>query len=332
MKASTAEISSAQGHEAPARMSRAQLAGALAVALTLFLFEAGPIWRHPWDMELLNRAIFWSYVALPLLVIGCLAWSRHLSWKAFLVDTLVLTLVKYTCTFAFALVLWEVTPFPARAHAAALPHAARLAVTESRAAVTPIDPATTGAVTGTVLDAAGHPVPGALVWISSGLEDYVFAPPTTPVTIDRADHASPPAIVVVQVNQPVLARSTDGKLHTFIAVKDGKTLFNTPLLPSGDPSHPTFGEARGLVTVKCNIHPSPAEAEGQILVVAHPFFAWTDERGHFAFRGVPGARVKLTSLVDGRSGVERAVDVVPGGDAAVTLTFGGEEARAAIDR
>jgi hypothetical protein len=303
-------------------MSRAQLSGALAVALTLFLFEAGPIWRHPWDMELLNRAIFWSYVAIPLLVIGCLAWSRHLSWKAFLVDTLVLTLVKYTCTFAFALVLWEVTPFPARAPTAALPHAAHLAAAESRLAVTPIDPAKTGAVTAAVLDASGHPLPGALVWISSGLEDYVFAPPTTPATIDRADVVTPPSITVVQVNQPVLARSTDGKLHTLIAMKDGKTLFNTPLLPSGDPSHPTFGEARGLVTLKCNIHPAPAEAEGQILVVAHPFFGWTDERGHVAFHGVPAGRIKLAATSDEGAALEQAVDVATGSDVTVKLTFG----------
>jgi len=301
-------------------MSRAQLGGALATAFALFLFEAGPIWRHPWDMELLNRAIFWSYLAIPLLVIGCLAWSRRLSARAFLVDTLVLTLVKYTCTFGFALVLWELTPFPAPVHQAASPRGARTTAVESMPAATPIDPAKTGSLSGTVVDVAGHPIAGALVWIAGGLEDYVFAAPSTPVAIARADVAVIPPVAVVQVHQPVLARSADGKLHTLIAVKDGRTLFNTPLLPSGEPSRVSFREAEGLVTLRCNVHQDTSEADGQILVIGHPFFTRTDESGRFAFHGVPAERVKLAAAIGGRPGQELTADVVAGGETKVTLS------------
>jgi hypothetical protein len=322
MKPSSTTASPASDAEAPPRMSRAQLLGALAIAFTLFLFEAGPIWRHPWDMELLNRAVFWSYIAIPLLVIACLAWSRHLSARAFIVDTLVLTLVKYTCTFAFSLVLWEVTPFPAPAHQAASAHGARALAIESTPAATPLDPSKTGAVTGTVTDAAGHPLSGALVWISGGLEEYVFAAPSAPVTLDRSDVDTIAPLTVVQVNQPILARSADGKLHTLVAAKDGRTLFNAPLLPSGEPSRLSFREAEGLVTLHCNVHPGASEADGQILVVGHPFFARTDESGHFAFRGVPAGHENVAVHVDGRTGAERAIDVTPGGDAKVTLILG----------
>lgn len=309
-------------------MSRAQFWSVLGVALALFLFEAGPIWRHPWDMELLNRAIFWSYVAIPLLVIGCLAWSKHLSLRVFIVDTLVLVLVKYSCTFAFALVLWEVTPFPPHLHAATLPRGARTMAVESAPAPTPLDPAKLGAMTGTVTDAEGHPRAGALVWIAGGLEDYVFAPPSTPVVLARSDDAVLPPVAVVQSNQPILARSADGKLHTLVAVNDGRTLFNTPLLPSGEPSRVSFREAEGLVTLHCNVHQDSSEADGQILVLGHPFFTWTDERGRFAFHGVPAGRVKLAATHGGRPAPEQAVDLAPGGDTKVTLTLGAATALA----
>jgi hypothetical protein len=321
MKASLMEGAAPQPTEESARMSRPQFWGVLAIALTLFLFEAGPIWRHPWDMELLNRAIFWSYVAIPLLVIGCLAWSRRLTPRVFIVDTLVLVLVKYTCTFAFALVLWELTPFPSKAHQAELPHGARSTAVELAPAATRIDPAKTGAVSGLVTDAAGRPLEGALVWIAGGLEDYVFAAPSTPVTLARADVAAPSPLTVVQVNQPILARSEDGRLHTLIAVRDGKTLFNTPLLASGEPSHASFREAEGLVTLRCNVHQGGSEAEAQILVVGHPFFTRTDASGRFALHGVPAARVQLAATLDGRPGAERAVDITPQGNAELTLAF-----------
>lgn len=298
--------------ETQERMSRAQFWSVLAVAFTLFLFEAGPIWRHPWDMDLLNRAIFWSYVAIPLLVVACLAWSKRLSLRGFFVDTLVLTLVKYTCTFACALVLWEVTPAPSPTHVATAPHAARSAVVEPMPVPTPIDPAKTGTVSGTVLDAAGHPVAGALVWISGGLEEYVFAPPSEPVTIATTESGMSPPLSVVQAHQPILARSADGRLHTMIAVKDGKTLFNTPLLPSGAASRVSFRAAEGLVAVHCNVHPVAVEARGQVLVLGHPFFGWTDERGHFDLRGVPAGRLTLATYAGGQLGREQVVDLAAG--------------------
>ena len=312
-------------------MSRAQFWSVLGLAFTLFLFEAGPVWRHPWDMELLNRAIFWSYVLIPVLVIACLAWSKRLSPRGFVVDTLVLVLVKYSCTFAFALVLWEVTPFPARVHASSPPHGASTQAIEP-AAPTPLDPAKLGAVGGTVTDAAGHPLAGALVWIADGLEDYVFAPPSMPVAIADTEAGMLPSLAVVQTNQPILARSADGRLHTMVAVKDGRTLFNTPLLSSGEPSRVSFREAEGLVTVRCNVHPGSSEAGGQILVLGHPFFASTDEHGRFAFRGVPAGRVQLATYVGGQRGPEQGIEVAPGGDLKVTLALDAALASSAAPR
>ena len=89
-------------------MSRSQFWGLFAVLLVLFLVVEGPIWAHPWDLSAVNRAILLSYAPIPLLVVGCLLWSHRLRWVSFFLDTLSLTLLKYSVTFAFALFMWGV--------------------------------------------------------------------------------------------------------------------------------------------------------------------------------------------------------------------------------
>jgi hypothetical protein len=130
------------------RISRAQFWVAYAVAVALFFFDTGPIWRHPWDIGALDRAILWSYAPIPFLVAGCLLGSRRFSLHALFLDTLELTMLKYATTLGIALVLFEITPVP---QVAPPPRPARGVVAEPALVPTPIDPATTGSVSGTVL-------------------------------------------------------------------------------------------------------------------------------------------------------------------------------------
>jgi hypothetical protein len=74
--------------------------------------------------------------------------------------------------------------------------------------------------------------------------------------------------------------------------------------------------------VHCNAHQGSGEAEGQVLVVGHPFFTWTTGGGRFALRGVPAGRVQLAAYADGRRWPEKAIDVAPGGAMRTTLVAG----------
>ena len=51
-----------------------QLAAVLAVLLGVFLFAAGPVWRHPWEVD---GAVWLSYAPIPLLVAGVLLATRR---------------------------------------------------------------------------------------------------------------------------------------------------------------------------------------------------------------------------------------------------------------
>src|ERR1700722_17482845 len=138
------------------RLSRAQFWGFFAILVAVFLFVEGPVWRHPWDIDRLDGSIGYSYLPVPALVVLGLAWRKALGWKAFLLDTLSLTLLKYAATFTFALVLWAAAKQPAAA--ATAQEAGSAVAVEPAPAPTPLAPGTTGTLDGVVVDAGGQPL------------------------------------------------------------------------------------------------------------------------------------------------------------------------------
>ncbi len=135
-----------------------------------FSFATGPVWRHPWQIGVLNHAILWSYLPLPFLVAGALAYRRALTLRGFFLDALELTLLKYSITFGLSLVLWSIQRPPEEPFVFHPPHVeAQAAAPAARPTV--LDPARLGAVRGVVVDASGAPVANALVYVSAGLAD-----------------------------------------------------------------------------------------------------------------------------------------------------------------
>jgi hypothetical protein len=304
--------------EAPLlRLSLRQRAALWALVVTLFLVGTGPVWQHPWDILRLDRAIFWSYAPIPFLVAACLRWSKRLTLRAFFLDTMELTFLKYVTTFALALVLWEVSPAPLKPAPTPAPRLALSQPSEPRLAPSSIDPSTTGRLQGTLLDRGGKPVQGALVFVSSRLEGLVFSPPQTPVELTASAQGFTPTLVVAQSGQPLSARSTDGHLHTVVATSKGATRFNVPLLSHGEPTALPTQDLGAMLTLHCNVHPGPEEANGQLLILPHPFFTWTDATGHFTLRGVPAGKLQLTALFADGERREAIADLRAGGELSV---------------
>jgi hypothetical protein len=302
-------------------VSNRQFWGCLAVSLTVFVFATGPLWRHASDIGRLDTAIYWSYGIIPLLIGGCLLWSRRFHVRGFLLDTLALTVTKYVLTASVAIILWATGGDPQRV--AAAPHPAVAAAKESAATPTVLDPARTGRLSVEVVDAAGRPVAGAHAYVARGLEGFVFAPPRAPVTLVNDGSGVTPALAVAQTGQPIEGRSTDGRLHTLVVRREGAALFNVPLLSSGAPTlvHPT--DASGLATVRCNVHPN-GEKESLVLLVTNPFHGRTDASGEVSWTGVPaGSLVVAAILDDGRSSREATVEIGAGATAHARLVVSG---------
>ncbi len=311
--------------ETPAlRLTPLQLWGFLGIAVAIFLFASGPVWEHPWDIGALNRAIFYSYAPLPVLVVIGLAYKRRLGFRAFAVDLLVLTLLKYSITFGIALVLWSMqgAPPPAAPAVATSPRKALSAAPPSPPAPppTPIPEEKAGVVRGVVLDSDGKPVKGALAYIAAGLEAWVFAPPQQEVALANHGAGIEPAVAIAQLRQPIAARSTDGHLHTFIATQGGTTLLNLPLLSSGVPTPIAFTEAHGVTELRCSVHQHlGTEATSTLLVLTHPFATITGEDGLFSWSGVPAGALRLAAWDRARGAASLAIELTPRGAVESTL-------------
>jgi hypothetical protein len=311
------------------RLTRAQFFGIIGVGVTIFLFSTGPLWRHPWRLDMLNEAVLYSYLPLPPLVVAGLWYKKRLGLRAFFLDTLAITLIKYSVTFGIALVLWSIAPPPAEERserASRNLEASAPAATEPLPAPTPIAPEQTGTVTGVVVDGSGAKVGGALVFISEGLEGVVFAAPETAVELENDGTGIRPRLAAAQLYQPILARSADGHLHTLVALKAEEAQVNVPLLRSGAKAPVRFREARGVMRLECRVHQrkedgAPAEEAAFLAVFGHPFFAITGADGRFSWSGVPAGALAVAAWDRGRGESRSEARLLPRASVDVTLAL-----------
>lgn len=213
---------------------------------------------------------------------------------------------------------------------------------------TPLDPATTGTIDGRVLFegqpppprriamasdptcAAAHPgglvvhdvhgVDGGLadtfVYVASGLEDRVFAPPTTPVVIDQRGCWYVPRVAAAQVGQKIVFRSSDDTLHNVHGEPRANPRWNFGL-PRQNTERTMVLEAPEIMApVRCDVHPW---MRLDLSVLPHPYFAITGDDGTFHLPNVPAGTYTLAA-VHPTLGRREATVVVEAGTTA-TLTF-----------
>jgi hypothetical protein len=275
----------------------------LALALAIFFFWAGPVWRHPWQID---ASVYWSYAAIPALVAGVLLVARKWGWRAFLLGTLEVTLLKFGITYGLATVMWATSGEPPAPPAPSMPGVAAKRV-EKHA---PTD----------VGEISGRAAPGALVWIDGGLEAYAFPAPKGAAEMFNDGQGFQPALVMLQVGQPLQARVTDGHTHTLHAKDDRTGALRNLAIPAGVPRTVDFARPMGLVEVNCLVHPS--EKPSWLLVVDHPFFGRADDKGRFSWQGVPAGKVRVAAFDPGRGRLTTEVTVAKGARTDLTLEFG----------
>jgi len=284
-------------------LRRAEQALILILALAVFLFIQGPVWRRFADWD---GSILWSYAVIPTLVAGALVVKRRWAWAPWFLHSLVLALVKFAVTALFLVGVlalnWDVH-LP-RLLAPAPPAGPQLAPAAPR--VVPRD-ANGGRV-------AGRAPPGAWVWVEGVRSPATALPPTDPVRFGAGPQGFDPPTAVVMVGQPLVVRSTDGRLHTARLKGGGQWLLNVPVPAAGwsdprAPKQPAEGE------LGCTVH-DRQEPKARVLVVNHPFFAQAGADGGFAIEGVPPGAAGLRAFTlngswdGGTVQVERGKDVV----------------------
>jgi plastocyanin len=178
----------------------------------------------------------------------------------------------------------------------------------------PVDPATSGGVTGRVLFAGTPPPPAPIkmgsdpyceqqgaavtetvavgadgglknvfVYVKDGLGDLRFPVPGTPVVLDQKGCRYVPRVFGVQVGQPIEIVNSDRTLHNIHALAETNREFNMGQPAPGRDTH-TFSTREVMVLFKCDVHRWMNAYAG---VLDHPYYAVTSEDGRFELKGLP---------------------------------------------
>jgi hypothetical protein len=299
-------------------LSRLEVGLLLFSMVLLFLVGLGPVWEHPWDVD---GSIGYSYLPIPFLVLAMLAWKRRLKFMPWLLHTLEVTFAKFIITATILVAIWAKsgTP-PAVARLKTEPVSAQAAAEPFTPTPTAIDPASTGVVDGQVVAADGSPVAGALVFVSEGLELFVFAAPDEPLVVQNDGRGFHPRIAAAQVGQSVVVRSGDRVLHTSaVSKRSSRWLMNLPMVV-GKGQSTVFRQPMGLVTLECTVHGNK-EPEGHLAILSHPFHRVTGPDGRFRWEGIPAGKLALTVLTPSFEEQRSEVTVSAGQTAPVTMTL-----------
>lgn len=217
--------SAANGDGRPV-LTRVERAGTLGVALLVFAFGAGPVWRHAWNPD---ASILWSYAVIPALVLVLLGRRHALRLGPFLSESLVLSVFKFGITAIVLIGFWSFSTPP-------------------------------------VVRASGRASLGIRKEESSlkgeerGVEAHreALAPS---VSVEIGGGSIVPRVIALVAGAPIAFRSSDGRLHTLtLLAPDGRSLANVPILASGSPRSLSFEEISLASSLRCAIHPEEAAA------------------------------------------------------------------------
>jgi Polysaccharide lyase family 4, domain II len=125
--------------------------------------------------------------------------------------------------------------------------------------------------------------------------------------LDQKNCRYVPHILLVPQNATLDMMSSDATLHTIHM--DGAATFNLPFPFPGKVSSRTM-QTPGLVNLRCNGGHVWMNAE--MFVAPHPYYAVTDESGHFEFTDVPPGTYQIVAWHEGwnLTGKEQSFDVL----------------------
>jgi plastocyanin len=123
------------------------------------------------------------------------------------------------------------------------------------------------------------------VYVKDGLDPaYSFDVPQEPLKFEQRGCRYGPRIFGVRVGQPIEILNDDATLHNVHALPKANAEFNRSMQMKGERMTRTFTTPEVMVRFKCDVHNWMTAYVG---VMAHPFFAVTNETGAFEIKGLP---------------------------------------------
>jgi uncharacterized membrane protein/plastocyanin len=160
----------------------------------------------------------------------------------------------------------------------------------------------------------------AFVWLDEAI-DWKDAPPNDEVLLDQRACTYGPHVLGAQVGQRVTFLNSDPVFHNVRTIAKDNPPFNEAMATKDMRLTKTFGRPEIMVNAKCDVHPWMSSFIG---VVAHPYFAVSNERGEVTLENVPAGEHTLAAWHELFGKVTAKVTTVPKETTKVDLAFKGE--------
>jgi plastocyanin len=215
----------------------------------------------------------------------------------------------------------------------------------------PVDAATAGSVTGTILFTGAPPkikaismvtvpncakmhsapamteefVPGdngtlqnVVVYLQGDFSAYSFPAASAPVQVEQEGCTYSPHVVAVMTGDPLAVTNKDAVTHNINAMSQVRQGWNETQMRGGEPIVRRFAKEEIPIIVKCNMHPW---MRFYLAVVDHPYFQVAGKDGQFALRNVPPGTYTLTAWHETFGVKKQTVVVQPKQEQKVSFTF-----------
>ena len=165
---------------------------------------------------------------------------------------------------------------------------------------------------------ANGTLPNVFVYVKSGAEKYVFAPPTQPAVLDQAGCMYQPHVLGLMAGQPLQVVNSDNTIHNVHIRPEKNREWNLSQLPGAPPIIQEFSRPEIMFPVECNQHPW---MKAYIGVTANPFFAVTGSEGTYAIKGLPPGRYTVAAWTATFGTQEKEISIAPSEEAMLDFTF-----------
>ncbi len=175
-----------------------------------------------------------------------------------------------------------------------------------------------GASTEEIVTGPNQTLGNVVVFVSEGLGDRKFDPPSQPVTLNQKTCMYQPHVLALQANQKLQIVNSDPTSHNIHPLPINNREWNKSQPPGEPPIEATFAREEIAIPVKCNEHPW---MRSYIAVFKHPFFNVTAKDGRFELKNLPPGEYTISAWHEKLGTVEQKITVGPKETKTVDFVF-----------
>jgi hypothetical protein len=177
---------------------------------------------------------------------------------------------------------------------------------------------TTPALTEDVVMGDDSALQNVVVYLRGDFSAYSFPEDKNPVTIDQHGCVYTPHVIAVTTQTPVQVHNSDMATHNSLALTKANSPWNETQAVGGAPVQRVFSAPEVALALKCNIHPW---MKMYVAIFNQPYFQVTGKDGSFTLKNVPPGNYALTAWQERYGTIEMPVTVAASGTQNITLTY-----------